>query len=188
MPTTALLGNMRLLDESSRHTGQYQDPRYLPFYYHLGRVFGPRRLLFVGLDIGLQLACVLKGIPNPVSALCIQPASESFYSPRLAVSNAKAAAGRRFPVVVHVGGLRDSDLLLAAEGPFDAALIIADMSDDSLMDALEFCWGRLSEGGVLCVDRLSKKGSREVFDDFCRGKGADNSFFETRYGCGIAAK
>lgn len=165
MPATALLGNMRLLDDLSRHTSQYQDPRYLPFYYHFGRVFAPRRLLFVGLDIGLHLACMLKGCSNPESASCIQPRPESFYSPRLAMSNARSAAGRKFPLGVYVGHLNDQGAKDISLGHFDAAAVTAEMASDSLMDALDFCWSRLSEGGFLCVDRLSRKGSREVFDD-----------------------
>lgn len=188
VPPAALLGNLGLIDESSRHTGQYQDPRYLPFYYHLGRVFAPRRLLFVGLDIGLHLACMLKGCPAPESAFCVQGTSESFYSPRLAISNAKSAGGRELKVGVHIGDLRDPDLLVAASGPFDAAAITSEMSGDSLIEAMDFCWGRISERGFLCVDRLSKKGFRELFEDFCQGRGAERAFFDTRYGCGIAVK
>lgn len=188
VPPAVLLGGMGLLDESSRLTGQYQDPRYLPFYYHICRVFSPRRILLIGLDIGLQLACMLKGCAEPERASCIQRPSESFYSPRLAISNAKAAAGRKFPIVVHVGNMNDRGAIESCSGLFEAAAITAEMPSDSLMDALDFCWSRLSEGGFICVDRLSKEGSREVFDDFCKVKGAANCFFETRYGCGIAVR
>lgn len=188
MPAAALLGSMRVLDEASRHTGQYQDPRYLPFYYHFGRVFAPRRVFFVGLDIGLHLGCMLKGCPNPELAVCLQPVSESFYSPRIAISNARAAAGGRFPVSVHVGSIEEIGPSLHESQPFDAAAVTAEMQSDSLINAMELCWSRLSASGTMLVDRLSRRGSREVFEDFCKVKGASAAVFETRYGCGIVSR
>jgi hypothetical protein len=62
------------------------------------------------------------------------------------------------------------------------------MGSDSLMECMDFCWSSLSEGGVLCVDRLSHGASEEVFADFCRSKGAKSLAFRTRYGSGIAAR
>lgn len=183
----ALLGGMRLIDESSRLTGQYQDPNYLPMYYHMGRVFDPKRVLCVGLNLGLHVSCLLRGCRSPESAVCVESPSESFYSPRLAVSNIKSAAGRRFPVRVHVGDLHDPSLANSCRGT-DMAAVTYEMGSDELMHCMDFCWASLSNGGVMCVDRLSHKDSRAVFDDFCRAKGASPFFLATRYGSGIVER
>lgn len=174
------------MDESSRSSGQYQDPNYLPFYYHLGRAFDPRRVFFIGLDLGLQVSCLLKGCGTPKSVHCVQPRTESFYSPRLAVSNVKYAAGRRFPIQVRVGD-PDDDFLRSCAG-VDMALVSHEMNSDSLMECMGLCWGLLAPGGHLCVDRLCHRDSRGVFRDFCKSRGCDSHVFDTRYGSGIAAR
>ena len=185
--SSVLLGGARLIDDSSRLSGQYQDPNYLPFYYHVGRVFDPGRILCVGLDLGLQVSCLLKGCSQPESAFCIQEKSDSFYSPRLAISNVRASAGRRFPVAVHVGGLNDPGVFESCRG-IEAAIITGEMAGDPLMESMSLCWSMLSDGGILCVDRLSCGHSEDVFRDFCRARGASSAFFGTRYGSGIASR
>lgn len=181
------LSGMRLVDDSSRLAGQYQDPNYFPFYYHMGRAFSPTRILCVGLNIGLHVSCLLKGCGGPESAVCVELQSDSFYSPRIAVSNIKSVAGRRFPVMVHVGDLLDARLESVCRG-MNMSLITLEMGSDSLMQCMDFCWESLSPGGVMCVDRLSHGVSRAVFDDFCRSKSTKSSVFATRYGTGIAER
>ncbi len=183
-----LLGGMSVVDETSRLTGQYQDPNYLPFYYHMGRVFRPSRVFCIGLDLGLHLSCLLKGCPEPKSAVSLQPPSDSFYSPRLAVLNIKSAAGRKFPFFTHSGLIQDQALSASLSSGVDAVIVTREMSSDPLMEALDFCWKRLAPEGFLALDHLSHRGSEQVFLDFCKSKGAEWSFFKTRYKMGIAIK
>jgi hypothetical protein len=140
----------------------------------------------LGFDLGLQAACLLKGCDAPESAHCVQPRSESFYSPRLAVSNVRAAAGRRFPLQVRVGE-PDGDFLRSCEG-VDMAVVTQEMNSDALMECMGLCWGLLAPGGHLCVDRLCHRDSARVFRDFCKSRGCESSLFDTRYGSGIAAR
>lgn len=183
-----LLGDMRLLDESSRSSGQYQDPDYLPFYYHVARAFGPRRIFCLGLELGLHVSCLLKGCSDPDSAVCVQPPSESFYSPRLALSNIRSVSGRKFSALAHEGRLDDPTVQRAASGSFDLSMITVEAPSDLLMEFMDFSWSRLRAGGLLLVDRLVFGESEDVFDDFRRGRGADAMVFETRYRTGLAIR
>lgn len=188
MPPRALLGDMSLLDESSRSSGQYQDPDYLPFYYHVGRVFSPRRIFCLGLDLGLHVSCLLKGCVAPESAVCVQTPSDSFYSPRLALSNIRSAAGRRFPALAHEGRLDDASVQKSVSASLDLSMATQEASVDLLMEFMDFSWGRLRPGGLLLVDRLVFGESEDVFDDFCKGRGAEAMVFETRYHTGLAIR
>lgn len=183
-----LLGDMRLLDESSRSSGQYQDPDYLPFYYHVARVFCPRKVFCLGLGLGLHVGCLLKGCSSPESAVCVQPPSDSFYSPRLALSNIRSAAGRRFPALAHEGRLDDPTLQRSVSGSFDLCMVTVEAPTDLLMEFMDFSWGRLRAGGLFLADRLVFGESEDVFDDFCKGRGADAMVFETRYRTGLAIR
>lgn len=188
MPPRTLLGGMRLIDESSRSSSQYQDPNYLPFYFHLGRVADPSDILCVGLDLGLQLSCLLKGCSSSKSAFCIQPPSDEFYSPRLALSNVRSVAGNRFPIELHVGRPHDHRPQEAVRKGFDIALITRAMPGDDLMDSMDFCWKCLVSGGIMVVDYLSHAEGDEIFRDFCLGRSAQHHLFQTRYSSGMTMK
>ena len=188
MTPRMLLGGMRLIDESSRMSVQYQDPNYLPFYFHVGRVFDPKKVVCVGLDLGLHISCLLKGCSSPSFALCIQPQSEEFYSSRLALSNIKSVAGRKFPVEIHIGRPHDQRPQSLVALGFDAAIVTNESSSDKLMEAMDFCWKGLRHGGVMAVDHLTHRENEEVFEDFCRGRSASHCVFRTRYKVGMAMR
>jgi hypothetical protein len=48
-----LLDRFCLIDEQSRKSPAYVDPRYAPFYYYLGKFIEPEKILEVGFDLGL---------------------------------------------------------------------------------------------------------------------------------------
>lgn len=183
-----VLGRMSLAGEESSMGPSYGDPAYFPYYFHLGRVIDPARLLCVGLELGLQAGCVLQGCESPASMFAVQPPPSHPYSPRIAVSNVKKAAGRRFPVSVHVGDTGDPSFPGFGPEPFDLAIITPHLPPDPMMDHLHQCWDALSDGGFISVDRLSQAEAGEVFRDFCRSRSVDFRIFKTRYGSGIARK
>lgn len=188
MSPRTLLGGMRLIDESSRLSGQYQDPNYLPFYFHLGRVINPARIACVGFDLGLQLSCLLKGCSSPKLAFCLQGPSGDFYSPRLALSNIRSVAGNRFPVEVHVGRPHDQRPQDIIRAGVDMALITKGMPSDDLMESMDLCWGGLGSGGAMVVDYLSQGESEDIFRDFCAGRSVRYHIFRTRYLSGMVLR
>jgi len=185
IPPKAILGRLSVIDETSRLTGPYQDPDYLPFYFHAGRVLDPRRIICVGLDIGLHVSCLLQGCSEPECCLCVQPPSSEYYSPRIALSNIRSVTSRRFPVSAAVSRLEEVEFPAAG---FDMALITSRLPGDSTLDSLEACWRVLSDDGTILVDRLSEGSTKEVFADFCKAKNVEFRAFETRYGTALARK
>lgn len=183
-----LLSNMSVVDSPSKAATAYQDPNYLPFYFHIGRVASPRKVFCVGFDLGLQMGCLLQGCENPFGAFCVQPATDGFYAPRIALSNVRSTAGRHFPISIHVGKVTDDPVLKAIDGKFDMSMIVASMSVDSLMESIDICWSALSYEGLIVVDLLYERSNELIFCDFCKSKGLDFRVLKTRYGTGIAGR
>jgi len=183
-----LLGRLSLIDDASRFSGQYQDPNYLPFYFHVGRALSPRRTMCFGLGIGLQMSCLLQGSPSSESAFCFQPPSSSFYSPRVALSNMNRSFQRRFPCSFSEGFPNDPRFVSENKGNFDLAILAEALPTDLMMDCLGSLLLLLSEGGHMVVDRLSDGKSHEVFLDFCKARGLPHRIFKTRYGSALAEK
>ena len=60
LPSRIFLDRMRVLDEDSRKTSAYNDPKYIPFYYWLGTLIKPKSLVEIGFRLGLFSGNFLK--------------------------------------------------------------------------------------------------------------------------------
>lgn len=179
-----LLDRLRMLDEDSRKTGQYQDPNYLPFYYHLSKFFSPKSVLNVGLDLGLPICCFLAGGPRPEGVFLFQRRSEAFYSPRIALSNVRDVMPKASPVY-HNGLI--SDETLARFAGLDMVLVTGRYDCDEVREILDTCWGLLNLDGVLVLDHSHGKNS-DVFSSFCKAQNRPHVMFDTRYGHSLTQK
>ena len=176
-----LLDRLRMLDDASRLTGQYQDPRYLPFYYYLSKHLSPRSLLHVGLDLGLPSCCFLMGCESVERLVTFQMASNKFYSPRIALSNLKDVR-RRLSVEYHYGRIIDREMESKMISGFDMALITSKMNDDQLNETLDVCWNHLNLDGIVVLDHAGDHKAGALFGAFCRAKNRPTVRFDTRYG------
>lgn len=183
-----LLGRLRLIDEDSRKSPQYQDPKYLPFYYHLAKQIDPASVLNIGFDLALPLCCFLKGSSSVTRAVGLQLRSLDFYSPRLALANIRDVKGRKFPVDFHFGKVTDEELAGKMAGGVDLVMITEKIGSD-LIDVLEVCWQNLNLDGFVVLDKVTPESPDGIlFSDFCRSKNRDFIFFGTRYGTALAMK
>ena len=182
-----LLDKLRLVDESSRKSGQYQDPLYLPFYFHMGKFISPKSVLQIGLNLGLEFCCFLQGNKIPNNFFAFQNNDGNFYSERLAFSNIKDIS-KKVKTQFYYGSILDEDFLSKLIN-FDLILITEKSNFDKIMDALNICWNKLNLDGFLVVDYLNyDKKIKKIFLDFCKVKNREGFVYETRYGVGIVQK
>jgi hypothetical protein len=181
-----LLDKLRLIDESSRKSSQYQDPNYLPFYYHLGKLIQTKSLLHLGFNLGLPSCCFLQGCPSVERMLCFQRSSKDFYSPRIAISNIRDIKGKNFLVDYHYGSVVDAEFIGKMSSSFDLIMVTEKVNGDKIKEDLEACWEYLNLDGFICVDHLAD--NKDVFSDFCKAKNRPFVIFNTRYGTGLAQK
>lgn len=183
-----LLDRLRLIDEDSRKSPQYQDPSYLPFYYHLSKFLNPSVVLHVGFNLALPLCCFLKGSASATRAVGLQIKDKAFYSPRLAISNIKDVKGRSFPVDFHLGTVTDEAFVKMISGGVDLVMI-TEGAGVGLPDVLEVCWQNLNLDGALVLDRAPPRSEDgKLFSDFCMSKNRQPVFFNTRYGTAFSVK
>lgn len=188
IPPRILLDRLRLIDEGSRRSGQYLDPNYLPFYYHLSGLIQPRDILHVGLDLGLPSCCFLLGSKSASGMTCLQRRSSVFYSPRMALSNIRDVKGRKFPIEFHHGSIIDEEMQRKMKGGFDLVLITERTTPDELQEVLDVAWDGLRTDGFVVADHMTDKERNRVFADFCRGEGVSFLEVPTRYGVSITQK
>lgn len=184
-----LLDKLRLIDDDSRRSSQYQDPNYLPFYYYLSKFIQPKSVFHLGLNLGLPLCCFLSGCSSAERVFCFQRKSKQFYSPRLALSNIRDVKGRKFPLDYHFGEMVDREMEEKMRPGFDLVMITEKTNGDQTSEALDVCWDRLHLDGFLVLDHAgSNLDIGRIFHSFCKSKNRPFVSFSTRYGTCLVQK
>ena len=183
-----LLDNFRLVNEAARKTGAYQDPRHLPFYYHLAKFCNPKYLLEIGFRLGLASGCFLKRCKSVEKFLTFQEQDQEFYSPRLAKANINDVYKGDFDV--YVGKVIDQEFLEKMSGVWDLAIISEDVGHDEHKNYLDLVWNNISHDGLMVVEhvRADNKSVHDSFESFCKIVNRTPIYFDTRYGTGIVQK
>lgn len=182
------LDSMRVIDEESRKTAAYNDPRYIPFYYWLGTLVNPKSVIEIGIRLGLCSGNFFKGCKTAERFFAFQEISSEFYSPRIGRRNVKDHFKGRFDV--HVGLFTDEpvDMILSANG-WDLAIINEEVGYDKHRSYLEVIWSKLNTDGLIIMDYVSRhKPAKEAFLDFCKYVNREPVVVNTRYGIGIIRK
>jgi len=184
--TQILLPRVRLLDNLSRHSAAYNDPTYLPFYYHIGTQLSVRSVAEVGFGLGLVAACFMRGCPSVKSYLGIQEKTEAFYSIRMGIANVREIYPGDLEVFV---GSQEQSQAKICTGRWDVGIISEQMKADRLKAYLDGVWKNLSGDGLLIVDYIDMDDSaRQTFCDFCKAKNREPSLYKSRYGLGIVKR
>jgi hypothetical protein len=182
-----LLDRLRLVDDTSRQSSQYQDPLYLPFYFHLSKYIYPKTVLQVGLNLGLEICCFLQGNKNIDRFYGFQNSTDDYYSERMALSNIRSI-NKKILIDYYYGKIYDKTFLNNTY-KFDFIIINEKSNFDQIKDALDFCWEKLNLDGILVLDFLKyDKKINEIFLDFCKSQNRDGQVYKTRYGTGIIQK
>jgi hypothetical protein len=182
-----LLSKCRLIDEISRKSGQYQDPFYLPFYYHFSKFINPKSVMQIGLYLGLPLCCFLQGNGNIERLFCFQNKNDKqYYSEKLAFSNIKDIL-KNVDILYYYGSLFDVNFQKKVELNWDLVLINEEnINIDYLNSVLDISWKFTNLNGFIVVDKVkSDKNVKTCFLNFCKINNRDPVIINTRYGTGI---
>lgn len=184
--TQILLPRVRLFDHTSRDSAAFNDPTYLPFYYHIGTQLKVRSAVEVGFGLGLVAACFLRGCPSVKSYLGLQEKTEQFYSLRMGHANVREI----YPADLELfAGSQDEIKSKVCTGRWDVGIISEKMPPDKLKVYMDVIWNNLSGDGLVIVDYIDTDDSSEqTFRDFCKAKNREPNLYKSRYGLGIVRR
>jgi predicted O-methyltransferase YrrM len=184
--TQILLPRVRLLDNASRDSAAFNDPSYLPFYYHIGTKLKVRSAVEIGFGLGLVAACFLRGCPSIKSYLGLQEKTEQFYSLRMGYANVREIYLDDLELIV---GSQDEIKSKVCTGRWDVGIISEQMKADKLKVYMDVIWNNLSGDGLLIVDYIDTDDfSEQTFRDFCKAKNREPNLYKSRYGLGIVKR
>lgn len=179
--TDILLGTCKLLDSNLRQSCTYLDPRYFPFYYHIGNQISPKNVIQFGSKLGLIAACFMQSCKSIVNWITVEkkdPQVPVF----LIESNLKKFCKGSARLV------QSDDTKTIEELPIDLGIVSDVFSKDELMDRLTFLWSNLNPEGLIIVDYIDQDVIGETFRVFCKLHNRESVFFKTRYGVAVVQR
>lgn len=182
-----LLSPFFMIDEVSRRSPAYQDPRFMPFYYHLGKYIEPRTLLEIGFNIGLASGCVMKSCRTVENFFAFQLPTTEHFSFRIGAKNIKRLYKGLFDC--YQGDLLDPKFVSRlSKNKWDLTLINEEMSYDNLRTCLDMVWAQVSDKGVIILDHARQESTKTALADFSKTVNREYVYFDTRYGTGMVQR
>lgn len=185
--TNILTSNFKLLDESSKRSLSYNDRRYIPFYYYLGKYIKPINVLEIGIDLGFISSCFLKSCKTVEYVLGFQPKTKNNWNKNFYLSNIKRNYNKKLEF--YYGDFLDKNFLEKIENKkFDLAIINIQDSYDKLFTLCDLIYLNLNKNGYLVMDFIKNKKNEEIFFNIANGYKKEYKVFSTRYKTGVVKK
>jgi len=188
IPAQALLSKFKYLNTNLSERAFFYDPKYFPFYFHLGRHLESKSLLDMTLGVGIPTSCFLLGCKTVERVSAFHRQETEHYPIRLAKHNIRTVY--KGPSSYWVGNIDDLEFqknLKACE--WDAVIISIPLSYDDCLSYLRLIWPSVSRGGLLIMDHVNyDKAMEQAFHDFARTNNRKTETFDTKYGVGLIFK
>lgn len=186
IPTRVLLARARLTKTSDWETPIMNDPKYIPFYYHLGGQVNAKCVFELGFDLGLTASAFVQGCSTIEEYYGFQFTNDDFYySPRLGVATLKEYYSGS--INIHAGNYSEYEKFVSTKN-WDLVLYTQKTDPKFLKRNLDKSWEQLKVDGYLIVDHLFEKDHMEHFEQWCIGKNLNPIIYSTRNILGIVKK
>lgn len=183
-----LMHSFSFINEESRKTSAYVDPKYIPFYYHLSKYVKPKNLVEFGINLGLLSSVFIKGSKTVENYFGFQQADNSYYNSRLALSNIR----QNYKGSLNFFGGSITDVIfekIINSRKWDLAFVNEELTYDIQRNHFDEAWKHLSLEGYLVADYVKfHPPSIRAFNDFCKTVNRDPVYISTRYGVGLVQK
>lgn len=181
--TDVILPHVKVNSATSKESPEFNDPRYLPFYYRLGYEIQPEFSVQIGSKLGLVGASFLRSCKS-IKEWHIYEKNNPNH--RIVESNLKLYG---CPKIVFQN-VEDYDKLDLEKTRLSANIaFLSESFDYKTSDIyLDFLWNCLKPEGLLIVDYIENKTTSESFYKFCVVKNRKPILFKTRYGVGILTR
>jgi hypothetical protein len=188
IPAHILLDKFRVIEEFSRITSAYTDPRYAPFYYYLGTLITPESFAELGYRLGFLSGCFFKACKTVKTFFAFQPKADEYYSPRLSKANTRSVFKGDFNF--YYGTMTDDGF---GDGfgvqSWDLIVVNEEKDYDTQRNCLDIAWENLNSGGIIVNEYvITHQPSKDAYRDFCKIQNREQMVFRTRYGTGLIQK
>ena len=178
MPARVLLSKLCYADPGTLQSNEYQDSRYLPAYYHLGKTTKAKKVLNIGFNLGMTLGSYLFGARSCKMVVAIHEPDNAFYTKRLGVHNIFAVYKGKFELLECT--FRDFN---SVSHEWDLVIIEGERPTETQVQVMSEVWGQT---GLMCIDRLDK--NKQAVEEFTINRKLLPVVVQSRYGMAIYSR
>lgn len=176
-----LLDRFCVIDEASRKTSAYLDPKYAPFYYYLGKFTNPSKMIEIGFDLGLLSASFLTSC-NTVNYFFgfKEKEKEEFIPNKIGYKNIKKVYKNE--KYLYCGKIYDSVFLDKIKSEkWDLVIINEEKDYDKQLQYMEILWPHMEKKGIMIVDYMFNESTKNAVNSFSKKENINIKIFKTRY-------
>lgn len=188
VPSFVLLDRLCFMTDESRQSSPYCDPRFVPFYYYLGKYFQAKSMLEMGFGNGMFSCVYLQACQTVEQFLAFQQKTKESYNPRFGLKNVRRFYKQRFDYFC--GDIFEKKMgLLLNNNSFDLIMFNEELNYDQMSLHLDFAWERLQDDGYITIDYIEKNDDvKKAFLNFCKRVNRTHLSFKTRYNVAMLQK
>lgn len=164
----------------------FDDPTYLPFYYHLGKILNKtKNLLEFGFDLGLPSGCFIKNCESIDTFASFRKKTDQYYTKRLGLSNIHNILRKKFDL--WIGDESDPEFIkIVLSRKWDCVIICDNKQKEQTYRAyLDLVWNQMMYEGLIIVDFLKEPPVKSAYQSFCKIQNRQTFTIDTSRGTGI---
>lgn len=186
--TKVLTSNFKFIDENNKKTCSFNDSKYIPFYYYLGKYINPKKVVELGFNLGLTSSVFFKSCKTTEYFLGIQIKTNEPWDRKLAESNLKINYKNKFDT--YYGNISDKNFFyLVDQNKFDLCIINAIGGYDTIYTCADYIYSNLNKNSYFVMDYINKsEKNKEIFFNIANGYKKEYKIFNTRNGTGVILK
>jgi len=187
IPARVLLTQFSLIDGNDRKSLEFQDPRFYPFFYHLGKFIKPKTMLEIGFNLGMASGCFLKTCKSVDHLLAFQRKTPIYFSSRFGFKNLKRIYNKKLDF--YNGSIMDEAFLNKLSAiSWDFVIFNDILKYDEYRIFMETIWSHISVDGYLLVDHCRNEVTKRFVEDFSKIINREHVVINTRNGTALYQK
>jgi hypothetical protein len=183
-----LLSRFGVPDPRLKSDSYFNDPSFIPFFFHLGKYIKPVNVLEFEVNLGICSGLFLSRCKTVKHLSCFQQRSPVHYSLDFAKHNIRLYY--RHDLDIYYGNHHDEQMIEKIQArKWDLIIVNGKYGYDQNMQIFDMVWDFLTPDASLIVDYIDyDKNVNQAYSDFCKIKNRDRIKFKTRYGVGVITK
>lgn len=183
LPAKILQSKFKIGIVSSLHN----DPTFMPFYFHLGKLLKVKKIIEFGFDLGVSSGSLIEGSAGVEKFLAFRRKGD-YFTKRLGISNIHSILKKKFDL--WIGTETDPEFMkMVLLNKWDCAIICEQgQSEQTYRAYLDLIWNQINYDGFIVFDFLNEPMAKSAFDSFCKLQNHNYVTFNTLRGTGIIQK
>lgn len=184
LPLYFFTSNLCMIDEKSKLSSSFSDPKNIPVYYYIAKQFNPKNVIEVSPGLGFYSSAILKGSNSIESIKGYHIENENYYNYRLFLKNIKRS-NRKVDVDFE---FLNKDNMLIDDKEYDMICLSYPLEKSISFDLINDLWDNMSSGYLIINYTGKNQDNLELKNILSHSINREFLQIESRYGISVTEK